>query len=61
MEVPKSLRKVKPNEVVVFENEFDISKDGAKMNAIAMNDKGGLVLFHTDNYWTDGEVKFYGE
>lgn len=21
----------------------------------------GLILFHTDTFWTSGEVKFYGE
>ena len=60
MEVPKNLRKVKPNEVVVFEKEFAGTKDGCKFNAICLADYG-LIMFHTDTFWTNGEVKFYGE
>lgn len=61
MEVPKNLRKVKPYEVVVFENSFSATKDGPKMNAVCMDESGNLVVFNTNSYWTNGEVKFYGE
>ena len=61
MEVPKNLKKVKPYEIVVFEKEFAGTKDGPKMNAVCMDESGNIVIFNTDAYWTNGEVKFYGE
>ena len=58
MELPKSLRKVKKNKVVVFEDDFEF---GVPCNAICLDDEGNLLFLHTDYYHTTGEVKFYGE
>ena len=50
------IRKVKPNEIVIFEKEFEF---GGKQNAIYMQDDGTLLFLHTDNYYTNGKPRFY--
>lgn len=50
------IRKVKPNEIVVFEKEFEF---GGKQNAICMQDDGTLLFLNTDHYYISGKPKFY--
>lgn len=58
MKIPSGFRKVKKNEVVVFEDHFEF---GPPCNAIVLDDEGNLMFFDTDYYHTTGEVNFYGE
>lgn len=59
MELPKSIKKLKPNQVVVFDRYYPVSD--FKANAFAITDDGDFMFFDTTKYYTDGKVDFYGE
>lgn len=57
MELPKSIRKVKPNEIVVFDSYCTVND--LRVNAFAITDDGNLMFFDTETYYTSGKPKFY--
>lgn len=61
MEVPKNLKRLKPNQVVVLDRYYLLDDDNFKANAIAISENGELMMFDTEAYHTDGKVEFYGE
>lgn len=58
MELPKSIKKLGKNEVVVFDDYYSVNDFQA--NAFAISDDGSFMFFDTKNYHTNGKVKFYG-
>lgn len=66
MEVPKNLKRVKPNQVVVLDRHYEASwlfpnSTTTTFNALAITDDGTLMMFDTNHYKTEGKVEFYGE
>lgn len=59
MEVPKNLKRLKPNQVVVFDRYYPVNDFEA--NAFAVSEENGFIFFDTEAYHTDGKVEFYGE
>lgn len=59
MRVPGNVRKVKPEEIVVFEEYMDIN--GRKYNAISVTREGAVIFFDTDKYETTGMPTFFGD
>jgi len=59
MELPKSIKKLKPNQVVVFDRYYPVND--FKANAFAITDDGGFIFFDTKRYHTNGKVEFYGK
>ena len=61
MEVPKRLKRLKPNQVVVLDRYYLLGDDNFKVNAIAISEKGDVMMFDTEAYHTAGKVEFYGK
>ena len=59
MRVPGKLKKVKPNEIVVFDNYGNIS--GTPFNALSQDEDGNVLFFDTKYYETTGKPTFYNE